>query len=91
MRKVAITLSLVALSALAACQKSGDGGVIVEKPVVGTQTDTLHPPTVDVGTQLDTISTPVVGMQKDTIIVNKPVVGTQRTEVKTPTVNVKKH
>ena len=91
MRKSAITLSLVAVSALAACQKSGDGGVIVEKPVVGTQTDTLHPPTVEMGTRTDTINTPVVGTQKDTLIVNKPVVGTQKTVVKTPTMEVKKH
>jgi hypothetical protein len=90
MRKVAITLSLVAVSALAACQKSGDGGVIVEKPVVGTQTDTVHPPTVDMGTRTDTINTPTVGTRPETLIVNKPVVGTKKTEVKTPTVQVKK-
>jgi hypothetical protein len=91
MRKVAITLSLVAVSALAACQKSGDGGVIVEKPVVGTQTDTLHPPTLDVGTRTDTINTPTMGTKPETLIVNKPVVGTKKTEVKTPTVGVTKH
>jgi hypothetical protein len=90
MRKVAITLSLVAVSALAACQKTGDGGVIVEKPVVGTQTDTVHPPTVDVGTRTDTINTPTVGTKPETLIVNKPVVGSKKTEVKTPTVQVKK-
>ncbi len=90
MRKSALTLSLVALAALGACKKTGEGTYEVEKPVVGTQTDTVHTPSVDVGTRTDTINTPVVGTQKDTLIVNKPVVGTKKTEVKTPTVDVKK-
>jgi hypothetical protein len=87
MRKLIITLA--AAAALGACKKTGEGEYQVEKPVVGTQTDTVHTPSVDVGTKTDTINTPTVGTQKDTLIVDKPVVGTKRTPVKVPTVDVK--
>jgi len=88
LRKLAIALALAAT--LGACKKTDDGGIEVQKPVVGTQTDTVHPPQVEVGTHTDTINTPTVGTQKDTLIVDKPVVGTKKTEVKVPTVDVKK-
>jgi hypothetical protein len=87
MRKLAIALAAVAV--LGACKKTGEGEYEVQKPVVGTQTDTVHTPSVDVGTKTDTVNTPTVGTQKDTLIVNKPVVGTKKTEVKVPTVDVK--
>lgn len=88
MRKLVI-LAAVAVS-LGACKKTGEGQYEVEKPVVGTQTDTINTPSVDVGTKVDTITTPTVGMTKDTIIVDRPTVGTKKTEVKTPTVDVKR-
>jgi len=87
LRKVLITVALAAT--LGACKKTGEGEYQVEKPVVGTQTDTIHTPSVDVGTKTDTINTPTVGTTKDTLIVNRPVVGTKKTEVKVPTVDVK--
>lgn len=88
MRKLSIALALVAT--LGACKKTGDGEYQVEKPVVGTQTDTIHTPTVDVGTKVDSINTPTVGTTKDTLIVDRPTVGTKKTAVKVPTVDVKK-
>jgi len=48
----------------------------VEKPVVGTQTDTIHTPTVDVGTQTTTVAVPKVVMDS--------------AKIKTPTVKIKK-
>jgi len=48
----------------------------VEKPVVGTQTDTIHTPTIDVGTQTTTVAVPKVVMDS--------------AKIKTPTVTVKK-
>ena len=86
-RKILIAVALTA--ALGACKKTGEGEYQVEKPVVGTQTDTVHTPSVDVGTRTDTINTPTMGTQKDTLIVDKPVVGTKKTTVKVPTVDVK--
>ena len=90
MRKLAFAVALTAVATLGACKKTGEGSYEVEKPVIGTQTDTVHTPTVDVGTRTDTINTPTVGTKPDTLIVNKPVVGTKPTTVKTPTVDVKK-
>jgi hypothetical protein len=74
-RKLAIVVALTATATLGACKKVGEGQVEVEKPVVGTQTDTINTPSVDVGSKVDTITTPTVG--------------TKQTEVKVPTVDVK--
>ena len=75
MRKLAFAVALTAVATLGACKKTGEGEYQVEKPVVGTQTDTVNTPSVDVGTRKDTITTPTVG--------------TKQTEVKVPTVDVK--
>ena len=75
MRKLSVAVALTAVSTLGACKKTGEGEYQVEKPVIGTQTDTMHTPSVDVGTKTDTITTPTVG--------------TKQTEVKVPTVDVK--
>ena len=76
MRKLlTLAVAFTAVSALGACKKTGEGEYQVEKPVVGTQTDTVHTPSVDVGTKTDTITTPTVG--------------TKKTEVTVPTVDVK--
>ena len=75
MRKLAFAVALTAVATLGACKKTGEGEYQVEKPVVGTQTDTVHTPSVDVGAKTDTITTPTVG--------------TKQTEVKVPTVDVK--
>ncbi|HJP57360.1 MAG TPA: hypothetical protein VJ847_10070 [Gemmatimonadales bacterium] len=76
MRKLTAVLALSALVATSACRKTGEGEYEVQKPVVGTQTDTVHTPTVDVGTTKDTI--------------NVPKVTTEKKEVTVPTVDVDK-
>jgi acyl-CoA hydrolase len=78
-RKLAAVAAIVAVVSISACKKTGDGEYQVEKPVVGTQTDTIHTPTVDVGTQTTTVAVPKVEVKKDS------------TTIKTPTVTVKKH
>lgn len=75
MNKLIPLVALTAAVTLGACKKTGEGTYEVEKPVVGTQKDTVHTPTVDIGTKTDTITTPTVG--------------TKKTEVKVPTVDVK--
>jgi hypothetical protein len=78
---------VVAAMALAACGRTKDGDLTVERPGdvdIKTTTDTIKLP--DVGTKIDTINTPVVGTQTDTLIVKKPVIGTKKTEVKVPTI-----
>jgi hypothetical protein len=52
----------VGVALTASCRKTGEGEYEVERPVVGTETDTVQTPSVDVGTQKDTIeiTTPTV-------------------------------
>ena len=76
MRKFAAFAAVMAIVSISACKKTGEGEYQVEKPVVGTQTDTIHTPTVDVGTQTTTVAVPKVKMDS--------------AKIKTPTVTVKK-
>jgi hypothetical protein len=77
MRKVifaAATLALVATG----CKKTGEGAYEVQKPVVGTVTDTVHTPTVETGVDTATVAVPKVEVKKDSA------------KIKVPTVKIKK-
>jgi len=76
-RKFAAFAAVMAIVSISACKKTGEGEYQVEKPVVGTQTDTIHTPTIDVGTQTTTVAVPKVKMDS--------------AKIKTPTITVKKH
>ena len=76
MRKLAVVAAVMAVVSISACKKTGEGEYQVEKPVVGTQTDTIHTPTIDVGTQTTTVAVPKVKMDS--------------AKIKTPTVKVKR-
>lgn len=76
MRKVAVVAAVLAVVSISACKKTGEGQYQVEKPVIGTQTDTIHTPTIDVGTQTTTVAVPKVKMDS--------------AKIKTPTVKIKK-
>jgi hypothetical protein len=78
MQRIAIAVTLVALTSLAACKKTGEGEYEVQKPVIGTQTDTVHTPSVEVGTDTTNVVTPKVEVKKDT------------SKIVTPKVTVKK-
>jgi hypothetical protein len=75
-RKLAVVAAVLAVVSISACKKTGEGEYQVEKPVVGTQTDTIHTPTIDVGTQTTTVAVPKVKMDS--------------AKITTPTVSVKK-
>jgi hypothetical protein len=78
---------VAAAVALAACGRTKEGDLTVERPGdidVTTTTDTIKMP--EVGTKIDTINTPTVGTKPETLIVNKPVVGSKKTEVKVPVI-----
>ena len=77
MRKISLVAAVAVLAATSACKKTGEGEYQVEKPVVGTQTDTVNTPSVETGTVKDTISVPEVKTEKKEV--NLPKV-----EVKTP-------
>ena len=58
---VAVAL-VMGVAVLAACEKTGEGEYEVQRPTVGVETDTVQTPSVDVGTQQDTVivTTPTV-------------------------------
>lgn len=76
MNKLTLVVALAALTSLSACKKTGEGQYEVQKPVVGTETDTVNTPSVETGTVKDTITVPTVG--------------TEKKEIERPTVDVKK-
>ena len=76
MRKLVAVAAVMAVVSLAACKKTGEGEYEVERPVVGTVTDTINTPSVDVGTQTTSVVVPKV--VKDTV------------QIKTPTAKVKR-
>lgn len=71
--------ALAAMCALSACKKTGEGQYEVQKPVVGTQTDTVNTPSVDVSSETTSVTVPKVDVRKDTAKVKVPKV-----EVKKP-------
>jgi hypothetical protein len=73
-RKFAAVAAVLAVVSISACKKTGDGEYQVEKPVVGTQTDTIHTPTVDVGTDTAQVTVPKVQVKKDTATIKVPTV-----------------
>lgn len=64
MNKLTLAVALAALTALSACKKTGEGQYEVQKPVIGTESDTVNTPSVETGTVKDTVTVPTVGTEK---------------------------
>jgi hypothetical protein len=62
-RRITIAVAMIAAATLAACEKTGEGEYEVERPVMGTVTDTVRTPTVEVGTDTATIKVPTVDVK----------------------------
>ena len=71
MRKLSLAVAVAALWAVSSCKKTGEGQYEVQKPVVGTETDTVNTPSVETGTVKDTITVPKVGTEKKEVTVPK--------------------
>jgi hypothetical protein len=84
-RKFAVVAAVLAVVSISACKKTGEGEYQVEKPVIGTQTDTIHTPSVEVGTDTAQVTVPKVEVKKDTAAIKVPTV-----KVKSPSDNAKK-
>jgi hypothetical protein len=56
-----------AVLTLSGCKKTGEGQYEVQKPVVGTETDTVNTPSVETGTVKDTVE-----VTRPTVEVKKP-------------------
>ena len=76
MRKTALTLAIAALTAVAACQKTGENEFQVQTPDVDVKTDTstIKTPDVDVVKDTATVSVPKVDVRKDSAKVAVPKV-----------------
>jgi hypothetical protein len=70
-RKLTLALALAAVWTLSGCKKTGEGQYEVEKPTVGTTTDTVNTPSVETGTVKDTITVPKVETEKKEVEVPK--------------------
>lgn len=70
-RKLTLAVAFAAVWTLSGCKKTGDGQYEVQKPVVGTETDTVNTPTVETGTVKDTITVPKVESEKKEVTVPK--------------------
>ena len=74
MQRVAIAVALAAVALLGACKKTGEGEYEVQRPTIGTTTDTVHTPSVEVGTDTHTVTTPKVEVRRDSTRVVTPKV-----------------
>jgi len=84
-RKLAAVAAIVAVVSISACKKTGEGEYQVEKPVIGTQTDTINTPSIDVGTDSATVNVPKVEVKTDQATIKVPTV-----RVNTPSDNKKR-
>jgi hypothetical protein len=75
--KRTLAAGIAALVVTSACKKTGEGEYEVQKPTVGTTTDTVSTPSVETGTVKDTIEVPKVTTEKKEVTVPK-------VDVKTP-------
>jgi hypothetical protein len=62
-RKLAAVAAVMAVVAIAGCKKTGEGEYQVEKPVVGTVTDTVTTPSIDVGKDTVQVTVPDVDVK----------------------------
>lgn len=76
MRKTALTISIAALTAVAACQKTGENEFQVQTPDVDVKTDTttVRTPDVDIVKDTASVTVPKVDVRKDTATVTVPKV-----------------
>ena len=77
MRNLTLAAGIAALIVTGACKKTGEGEYEVQKPTVGTTTDTVETPSVETGTVKDTVDVPTVKTEKKAVNVPK-------VDVKTP-------
>jgi hypothetical protein len=71
LRKLTLAAGIAALVVAGACKKTGEGEYEVQKPTVGTTTDTVHTPSVETGTVKDTVEVPKVTTEKKEVTVPK--------------------
>jgi len=76
--KTLIAAAAVLTLATTACKKTGAGTYEVQKPVVGTVTDTVHTPVVETGVDTTRVAVPKVEVKKDSATIKVPTVKIKR-------------
>ena len=71
MNRLMLAVALAALTAVGACKKTGEGQYEVQKPVIGTESDTVNTPSIETGTVKDTVTVPTVGTKKKEVTLPK--------------------
>ena len=71
MRKLTLAAGIAALVITGACKKTGEGEYEVQKPTIGTTTDTVETPSVETGVVKDTLTVPTVGTERKEVEVPK--------------------
>ena len=71
MNKLTLVVAFAALTTLSACEKTGEGEYEVQKPVIGTETDTVNTPSVETGTVKDTVTVPTVETEEKEVTLPK--------------------
>ena len=79
MRTIGLAAAIAAFVLTAGCKKTGEGEYEVQKPVIGTETDTMETPSVETGSVKDTISVPDVDVHSE-----KKEVTVPKVDVETP-------
>ena len=71
MRRLTLAAGIASLVVAGACRKTGEGEYEVQKPTVGTTTDTVQTPSVETGSVKDTVDVPKVTTEKKEVTVPK--------------------
>ena len=79
MRNIGLAAAIAAFVLTAGCKKTGEGEYEVQKPVIGSETDTMETPSVETGSVKDTISVPDVDVHTE-----KKEVTVPKVDVETP-------
>jgi len=70
-RRLTLAAGIASLVVAGACRKTGEGEYEVQKPTVGTTTDTVQTPSGETGSVKDTVDVPKVTTEKKEVTVPK--------------------
>ena len=73
MKKTFLAAAVLTL-AVTACKKTAEGTYEVQKPVIGTVTDTIHTPVVKTGVDTTKVAVPKLEIKKDSATIKVPTV-----------------
>jgi hypothetical protein len=79
-RTISLAAAFAAFVLTSGCEKTGEGEYEVDKPVIGSETDTVETPSVETGTVKDTVNVPDVDVDTEKEEVDLPKVDVETPE-----------